>query len=387
MAIINSEEYLTLVAEMENIKSKFASLELENQRLLGDLQKVTMEKQQQQEEFTRRVQQLESTIVILQQQRVEGQGSIKEPKISLPAKFDGSRAHFRGFLNQVRLVIQMHPTRYPTDASRVGLVGSLLSGIALSWFAPLLETNSPLLHNFEEFVKEFKACFGDTDGARTAINKIRTLRQGDQPASTYAANFRLIASDIPWDEQALMEQFRSGLRSDVKDLLLTFPEDPKSLTEAISRAIRCDNRLFERRCERQQQITRSRYTPTYASVTAQSSPRQTYNPAPTPRQTRSPAPMDRPTPMEIDMTQRRGPLSEEEKQRRRANRLCLYCGGPGHIAIHCSRRPRRQVNHIHYDNKNESNILEALSDSNIMNNPPLSNKFEVLSQLEEESNE
>ena len=79
MAIINSEEYLTLVAEMENIKSKFASLELENQRLLGDLQKVTMEKQQQQEEFTRRVQQLESTIVILQQQRVEGQESIKEP--------------------------------------------------------------------------------------------------------------------------------------------------------------------------------------------------------------------------------------------------------------------------------------------------------------------
>ena len=65
----------------------------------------------------------------------------------------------------------------------------------------------------------------------------------------YETNFRLIASHIPWDEQALMEQFRSGLRNDVKDLLLTFPEDPKSLTGAISRAIRCDNRLFERRCE------------------------------------------------------------------------------------------------------------------------------------------
>ena len=109
------------------------------------------------------MQRLESTIVILQQ-RVEGQGSIKEPIISLPTKFDGSRAHFRGFLIQVRLVIQMHPMRYPIDASRVELVGSLLSGITLSWFAPLLETNSPLLHNFEEFVKEFKACFGDTYG-------------------------------------------------------------------------------------------------------------------------------------------------------------------------------------------------------------------------------
>ena len=112
-----------------------------------------------------------------------------------------------------------------------------------------------------------------------------------------------------------------------------------------------------------------------------------YSLAPTPRQTRSPVPMDNPTPMEIDITQRRGSLSNEEKQRRRANRLCLYCGGPRHIAIHCSRRPRRQVNQIHYDNKNESNNLEVVSESNIMNNPPLSNKFEVLSQLEEESNE
>ena len=119
----------------------------------------------------------------------------------------------------------------------------------------------------------------------------------------YATKFRLIASDIPWDEQALMEQFCSGLHGDVKDLLLTFPQDPKSLTEAISRAIRCDNRLFERRSERQQQQTRSRFTPTYASVTAQS-PRKQYSPVPTPRQARSPTPMDSPTLVEIDMTRR-----------------------------------------------------------------------------------
>ena len=67
MAAINSEEYLTLVAEMENLKSNFTSLELENQRLLAKL-----EKQQQQEEFMWRVQQLDSTIVVLQQQRIEG---------------------------------------------------------------------------------------------------------------------------------------------------------------------------------------------------------------------------------------------------------------------------------------------------------------------------
>ena len=148
------------------------------------------------------VQQLEMTIVVLHQQRVEGQRIIKEPKISIPAKFDGSRTHFRVLLNQVVLVIQMHLFCYSIDASRVGYreLGqwdTLLIGITLSWFAPLIQTNSPLLNNFEEFIKEFRACFRDTDGARTTINKICTLRQGDQPISTQAINFHPIASDIP----------------------------------------------------------------------------------------------------------------------------------------------------------------------------------------------
>ena len=116
-----------------------------------------------------------------------------------------------------------------------------------------------------------------------------------------------------------MEQFRYGLRNDVKDLLLTFPEEPKSLTEAISRAVRCDNKLFERRSERQLQMPRTRSEPTYASVVAKPFARESYNASPA----------NTPTPMEIDTTCHRNPLSEEEKQRRRANRVCLYCGGPG----------------------------------------------------------
>ena len=130
------------------------------------------------------------------------QGIHREPKIGLPTKFDGTKSQFREFLNQVRLVIQIHPSRYPTDASRVGLVGTLLSGTLLSgttlaWFAPLLDKNSPMLNNFEEFMSEFKSCFRDTDSVRTAINKIRRLRQGERPTSAYVADFRLLASDIP----------------------------------------------------------------------------------------------------------------------------------------------------------------------------------------------
>ena len=30
-----------------------------------------------------------------------------EPKISLPNKFDGTRKHYRGFINQIKLIIQL----------------------------------------------------------------------------------------------------------------------------------------------------------------------------------------------------------------------------------------------------------------------------------------
>ena len=56
---------------------------------------------------------------------------VKEPRISLPEKFDGTRSKFRGFVNQVRLITLLQPQRYPTEISRVGLVGTLLSGQAL----------------------------------------------------------------------------------------------------------------------------------------------------------------------------------------------------------------------------------------------------------------
>ena len=117
--------------------------------------------------------QLETTL--LQRQAAEVQTSSKELKISLPTKIDGKGSQFCGFLNQVRLVIKLHPSRYPTDVARVGLVGTLLTGTALAWFAPLLERHSPLLEDFEGFVKEFQDNFGDTDSMRKTVNKIRRL--------------------------------------------------------------------------------------------------------------------------------------------------------------------------------------------------------------------
>jgi hypothetical protein len=68
-------------------------------------------------------------------------------------------------------------------------------------------------------------------------------------ATVYASEFRQLACDVNWGEAALIDQFRCGLRDDVQDILLTLAYH-SSLSEAITQAIRCDNRLFEHRKEK-----------------------------------------------------------------------------------------------------------------------------------------
>jgi len=99
-----------------------------------------------------------------------------KPKISLPEKFDGTRFKFRGFVSQVRLIMQLHPRRYFDDTTRVGFIGTVLTRTATAWFAPILETSTPLLQDFNAFMAEFEAMFGDSDKAKTSANKLHRLQ-------------------------------------------------------------------------------------------------------------------------------------------------------------------------------------------------------------------
>jgi hypothetical protein len=126
-----------------------------------------------------------------------------KPQISPLEKFDGTRLKFRGFVSQVRLIMQLHPRRYFDDTTRVGFVGTLLTGTTTAWFVLILETSSPLLQDFNAFMAEFEVVFGDSDKARTSANKLRRLQQGTRSAIVYASEFRQLACDVNWGESYL----------------------------------------------------------------------------------------------------------------------------------------------------------------------------------------
>ncbi len=123
----------------------------------------------------------------------------------------------------------------------------------------------------------------------------------------------------------MIDQFRCGLRDDVQDLLLTLT-DLSSFSEAITQAIRCDNRLFE--CRQEKQVTSNAQLwnsrPTTLLLVPQTTPvarLASFGPAL----------------MQIDATKFK-PLIEAEKLCRRTNNMCVYCGNPGHIARQCPQK-------------------------------------------------
>jgi hypothetical protein len=232
-----------MAQELQQIMAMLQQLQLDNESIRQENHLL----HQQMDQF--RLTQTATPTPTPQTIHVETPTSAKAPKISMPDKFDGNRQKFRGFINQVKLVFQMQPNSYNTDKIKIGFIGSLLSGPALDWYAGLMERSSPLLSNMTNFSTRFEASFGNTDKAHTAAVKISNLSQGNRPAAFYASEFQQIASDLEWDDAALMEQFRFGLRGDVKDLMLGFL-DPVDLDNMTTVAIRCDNRLFERRQER-----------------------------------------------------------------------------------------------------------------------------------------
>lgn len=138
----------------------------------------------------------------------------------MPEKFDGTKLKFRGFVQQVKFFLSLHPTRYLDGITQVGFIGTLLSCNALFWFAPLMEKISPLLKNLNAFMEAFTATFGDSDPERMAKTKIQILQHGSRSAAIYTAKFQQLTCDLDWNSKALINQFRHGLKDNVKDLLL-----------------------------------------------------------------------------------------------------------------------------------------------------------------------
>ena len=127
------QETLVSNGKLDAIMTALAAMSLDRDQILKQNEELNLRLCDLETQMHNAIGQVHAAEVLpptsLQQQApITSSNEVKDPQVSLPEKFDGTRSKFRGFVNQVRLITILQPQQYPTDATRVGLVGTLLTG-------------------------------------------------------------------------------------------------------------------------------------------------------------------------------------------------------------------------------------------------------------------
>jgi len=261
----------------------------------------------------------------------------KEPKVKDPETFHGHRDTLNAFLTECELIFELQPSRFVDNRTKVSYMISLLRGTPLLAVRPLLSQipRPIILEDFALFVDYLRTNYGDPDEKGTARRKLKALRQIG-PASSYFAEFQQYIAILGWkDQDPIVDRAIDGLKPYLKDEVARTGLQPRSLSDLISFIVPLDNRLYEREQERRRETKETNSKPiTSSGTTTVTRPTPNvgqYNRGPLNTGTR---PVGSPA-----TAIPRGPLSAEERQRRRDNNLCLYCGNGGHLAQNCPNAP------------------------------------------------
>lgn len=284
---------------------------------------------------------------------------ISPPKgidVRTPDTFKGDDpSKLRPFLAQCRMMFRANPKKFPDQQSQVLYAASYLEAVAQAWFEPYLfaqeEETPEFLTSFSKFEEELTTLFGDPDAVATAEYKINKLHMKENhQVSKYITLFRQYQTQIDWDEKALIFRFRQGLAERILDELAIKEEKPVTLLALQKAALKIDQRYWERQKEKRDANLLFKERKGHESTNKRPFiVQKTFN-DPAPKNPSSPFNSYSPSSVSSSSNNAKGinhshshigadrKLTAAERERRRKNGLCLYCGEAGHLAESCPKR-------------------------------------------------
>ncbi len=239
--------------------------------------------------------------------------SQSEPRLPVPESYTGEPNYCRAFLTRCSMHFSLQPRTFNNERAKVAFVLTLLTGRAALWGTAVWENQDPCCASFQDLSDEMRWGF---DRAvvyiREAARMLADLRQGQRSVSDFSIEFRTLAAESQWNEEAKWDMFLHGLADCVQKEIYAM-DLPTSLNDLIALALRVDARLS--RMNRRTQPNR----PSGGTEGQRFGGGDTVSPV-----------YDH-EPMQVG----RARLSREEKERRRSQGLCMYCGGEGHFAYNC----------------------------------------------------
>lgn len=250
-----------------------------------------------------------------------------------PRVFDGKVKSVNPFLDEIESAVWLQRASLVTDLDKALYFYTFLKdGSPKSWFSGIKkdETRQYLLHDWKALIQDFRDHFGDSDIHNTAMHEMDLLVQTGSCAA-FASRFRELLPDLDLTEdRSKIDYFRKRLKDNIKDALANIPRraTPTNFDRYVEMCIDIDNNLHRRQLETQK---KSRATSSTHNNSSNSRNNHT-TPAPSSSSTLPPG-----IPMEIDATKTKphGPLTDEEKARRKREGLCAYCGQGKHLIENC----------------------------------------------------
>ena len=284
---------------------------------------------------------------------VDGDSSGKT-KVHKPNTFDDSDLHkLRTFLVLCKLNFQNRPKAFATDHAKVTYAQSYLRGMALEWFNPdLLNVSNhnarPIwMDSYHQFVSELKSNFSLHDPVGDGEHQLDNLSMKEgQKINKYIIEFNHLTRQVcGYGDGTLRHIFYSGLPDCIKDEISCIRK-PCTLDGFCTLAQIIDARYWERKSKISCQ-TKSSSTPSTSNAKSsasssdskgkskkkdnkgKSSDNRNKSPSSSSSNSKSTT-SDAPSHLRKD-----GKLTEEEHQRRIKEKLCMFCGQPGHMAKDC----------------------------------------------------
>jgi hypothetical protein len=179
-------------------------------------------------------------------------GSKRAPKLSEPAKFDGSDKN-RAVSFRVAVSHYLRVS-YPSSTvdEQIAFIISCLEGKAHEWLEPYLEQDIvsgspvPWLHNLVDFWEQFNARWNVSNKTENFRAKFRALKH-TKSVQEYFKDFQMYSQSLGYNDVSLRDFFYDGLSIKIKEMLMAQDFDHSEATVTLQslaeKALKIDQRL------------------------------------------------------------------------------------------------------------------------------------------------
>jgi len=292
--------------------------------------------------------------------------STSTPKLigSPPESYDGSGRKAESFWSSLETYYFLNQDVFQTDSKRVAsaLTHFKLGTSAGEWARDRQQTalalTNPDFGSWDDFRSAFKAHFIPVETKMSSTQAMHSLRQQNRPFHEWYQEWITHANRSGANDQTKMFAFRRNIHPSLHIKLLGVSPIPTTLARLVELAKEFDQsyRMWTANPTSSNSTQNFRNTPRIRVSDADSSTTQI---------NANSSSRTKPSRPQQGGSKKFGPLSQEEKDRRRRNNLCSYCGGQNHFADRCLKRPnrpsfspRQNVSRVRGAQLNEAHFIE-----------------------------